>query len=271
MTQENPVKLPVASMISNIMDICIKNRLPLTLQHTAIVFLKRAVRKIKKDENILKFLNDEAYFVECCVSLALKAENMSRPCSLMSEDYEDASGNHEEKEDERKNICEDKSEGECMLSELIDFDFHVPCPYLRVLSMLIILQERGILNVDPEGRIIQSENYENRNYEELKGSEIGCNDYKKEEKTCNNKKLAPSLSDNRICMERNKRQIVFIDDLWNNAVCNIQKFLLYDDYLEFTILEIATAAIEIELVNVGALDLKREFREDSVAVLKSRR
>ncbi|KAG0441602.1 hypothetical protein DMUE_0923 [Dictyocoela muelleri] len=257
------------SMINNITNICIENQLPLSLQHTAVVFLKRATSKMKKDENVINFVNDEKYFVRCCISLAMKAENIL--ININYQDFENKfKGNIDDENiknidlknidiKEEKNLFKDNSDGEYILSELIEYKYHVPCPYLRVLSMLIVLQERGIIKIDEEGRIIKNENLDNKNHRSNYSKDTECEG------------LSLNNINNRLCMKRNKRDVIFIDDIWNNAVCNIQRFIMFDDYLEFTALEVATAAIEIELENVGALDLKKEFREDAVNILKMRR
>lgn len=122
---------------------------------------------------------------------------------------------------------------ESEIAALLNFEFHVPSPYLKVLGILIILQERGRLVL--QNAELYMDKMPQVNNEMEYGHEYG----------------------------RMEGQVVCVDDvngLWMQCMVNMDRIIVCDEYFVGSVRECALAAVPFRIEVLYSLfnDVKME-------------
>lgn len=215
LTEEETQTLHIFN-IFQILDICREYRLPHCIHSTAIIFY----RKMAECRPILTYTTES--LLRGLIVLACKSENIHGDLTFLVKHLSP-------KEKDRARIYE------CETAALLQFNFHISSPYLKMLGIIILLQERGTINVK-EGECINLEemtlDWNAPHYE------IDVENYK------NNEPIV----------------IEDVNELWHQCVCNMDKVMICDEYFKMNSRECALAALPFPIFLIDDL-----FKDADVA------
>lgn len=135
-------------LITKLMVACDEHCLKLTVLNTAVIFFRKIEKALREHENhtnvnclnitsgMHTFVPDESQidlysddFISALLSLSCKTNDLSAPAAIR-----------------KGRFYEHIAVIESLLPTLFNFRLHVPCPFVRLLGMLICLAERGIVS-----------------------------------------------------------------------------------------------------------------------------
>lgn len=187
-----------------ILEICRAHRLPMSVHSTSIFFYRKLFEMDKNIDYDFKLL------LKAIILLACKAENIHGDFGFLIKRLKI----------EEKNIV---LEYENTLAYKLKFEFHLPSPYIRILGFIIVLQERGIIDVKSGILDVLKP--------EIDTLDMQFHEYNK---TVND-------GDEKI-------EIEDIDNFWASSVTNMDKILLIDNYYKLNVKECALAALVLPTV-----------------------
>lgn len=204
--------------IFKMLEICRAYRLPHSVHSTSIIFY----RKVSECRPIFTYTPKPILFA--IILLACKSENLHGNVYVLLKNF-----NSEEKE--RTLIYESE------VAAMLQFNFQIPSPYLKMLGILILLQERG--RIDVKDGVINLENMEIA-------------------------RDAPQYEPEDRNIDRNvPYPVEDVNQLWNQSICNMDKVLICEEYFKMNTKECAFAALPLPLYLIDDL-----FKEVDVSNIK---
>lgn len=203
--------------IYNLLEVCRSHRLPLSVHSTSILFYRKLFEVDKEG------VYDFRLLLKAIVLLACKCENVHGDFLFLTRRLKD---------DEKKMVC--TYEG--MLGHTLLFEFHIPSPYLRILGYIVVLQERGLIDV--KSGTVDAHNPELKTFDmrfyEYSGNDMDC--------------------------ERGM-EIESVDKLWETSIINMDKILIVENYHKMNVKECALAALVLPITLykelIDTIDLER--------------
>ncbi|EJW03435.1 hypothetical protein EDEG_02200 [Edhazardia aedis USNM 41457] len=185
-----------------ILEYCRSADCPLAVQSTSIFLYKKVMKKRNVEDLHIKL------FLLAIILLACKCENTT--CNLNA-----LFGSMSSKDKEKVIAYEQK------LAETINFNFHIPSPYTRILGYLILLQEKRRIKV-LKGQV----DPHNLNFEDIDLNELL-------EEECENKEGIYIVPD--------------INKLWNKSVLLLDRIFLSIDVENIHVNIYSLAAVNLPL------------------------
>lgn len=195
--------------IYKILEISRTFSLPFSVQSTSVIFY----RKIFKTKNLTEY--NMKLLLKSIILLACKSENIHGNFDFLLKNQIGP---------EKNTIFEYEKE----IAHLLNFNFHIPSPYLRMLGFIILLQEKGKIAIKA-GKIDPTK------------------------VDLNIKQSIFVDVDNENINNNSVYTIEDVNALWNKCINNMDKIMVSEDFEKTNIIESALAALEIPIAIIDGV------------------